>query len=289
LPQYVKEKKKRRRTLNRRFENVLLLIILGLSSFMLTSVVGTQTTAVTARLSGTITNVPQGLTLKYSTDFENITKTTPNSLSMPIANSFNLGAVAGGAIMWLEDGNQTTNSPIPHSGNRCIGMETTASERNEFNLFEIQSFAGQQYYVSEWLYLPQSWAIPATHWYSICAPFQAERSPYLPVAEIDINNWSTNQISLLYGGGPWTTLNTTSGLPPVGQWFKFSYYVKLSTTDGVVKVWVNDTEILSATGTDTWGETGTSMITTIAKIYGGDGQGTLRMWVDDLMIYGTAT
>jgi hypothetical protein len=237
---------------------------------------------------GSIEYSPLGFTLKYGTDFENITVKNYQQISMPISHSFNLGAVSGGASFWME-GLDRHSGITPHSGSRCVGMETTTSERNEFNIDNIQNLVSPstEYYVLEWLYLPVGWQIPATHWYSICGPFQGQSSPWLPVSEVHPNNWGgTNKIDLDYGGGPWTILDTVSGLPPIGEWFKLAYYVKLSTTQGIIKIWINDIEILTATGIDTWGSVGRAMLATTAKIYGGNGVGTLRLWVDDLAIYG---
>jgi len=230
-----------------------------------------------------------GLTLKYATDFENIIKTSSTTLSMSISHEFGLGAVSGGARIWMDDGSSETNSPTPHSGSRCVGMETTTSERNEFNIYSIQNLVSPstEYYVSEWLYLPVGWTIPSSHWYSICADLQALADPYLPRSEIILNNWDNiNKIDL--GTVANGVVDTYYSLPPIGQWFKFAYYVKLSTTAGIIKVWINNEEILSASGIDTWGAVGRAMLTTVAKIYGGEGKGTLRLWVDDLSIYSGA-
>lgn len=228
-----------------------------------------------------------GYTLIYRTDFENIVKSSSTTLNMPISHEFGLGAVSNGARMWME-GLDENHGITPHSGSRCVGMETTTSERNEFNIYNIQNLAGQAYYISLWMYLPTGWNIPASHWYSLNAPLQGMDSPWLPAVEVHPNNWD-NQLSIdldsHISGGTWTTLDTVSGLPPIGEWFKFSYYVKLSTSQGIIRVWINDVEVLSASGVDTWGSVDRTMLTTVAKIYGPEGQGTWRFYVDDLSIY----
>jgi hypothetical protein len=227
--------------------------------------------------------------LKYETDFENIIQTSPYTLSMPISHSFNLGAVSGGARIWMDDGSSETNSPTPHSGSRCVGMETTTSERNEFNILDIQDLASSEYYVSVWLYFPVGWQIPASHWYSMGQPFQGQDSPWLPMSAVHPNNWGgVNSVDIDYNTPPnLVTLSHVAGyLPPVGRWFKFEFYVYMHPTQGKLKVWIDGNLMCDISNLQTVNSVGQPMLMMPAKIYGANGQGTWRLWVDDLAIYG---
>jgi hypothetical protein len=168
-------------------------------------------------------------------------------------------------------------------------METTTSERNEFNILNIQNLTSSEYYVSVWLYFPVGWQIPASHWYSMGCPFQGQSSPWLPISSVHPNNWGgVNSVDIDYDTPPnkRTIATVYDYLPPVGRWFKFEFYVYMHPTQGKLKVWIDGNAMCDISNLKTVNTVGQSMLATIAKIYGGDGTTTLRLFVDDLAIYG---
>lgn len=235
--------------------------------------------------------------LKYATDFENITKVSEYTLSMPIAHGFVLGtAPVTGSRMWIEDGHQVPNSPTPHSGTRCIGMQVTTSDRNEFNIANMETFVGPEFYVSLWLYRALDWVLPASGWYSTLCPFQSQiavprpREPsiglatYEPSTELFLGRNDFLGVGL--GMSNWVEyLSYAFQALPKGRWVKFAWDVVLHPTQGKVKVWVDDVLICDASNVETTYYSGQPMKTTIAKIYGTEGVGTYRLWVDDLQIW----
>jgi hypothetical protein len=153
----------------------------------------------------------------------------------------------------------------------------------------IQNLASSEYYVSVWLYFPVGWQIPASHWYSIGVPFQGQDSPWLPTSAVHPSNYGgVNRVTTDYGTPPnLITLSSVENyLPPVGRWFKFELYVYMHPTQGKLKVWIDGKAMCDVSNLKTVNTVGQSMLATIAKIYGGEGVGTLRLWVDDLEIYG---
>lgn len=123
--------------------------------------------------------------MKYSTDFEDVVKVDNWHLSIPIDHSFRFEG-EGGARMGME-------TSFARSGSKCVGMELTditKSRRNEFNIENMQNLAGQELYVSVWLYLPSDWVLhaPDDNWYSIAQPSYDVNPPnYHPYTEVHIN------------------------------------------------------------------------------------------------------
>ena len=230
------------------------------------------------------TPTPTLATKIYETDFESIIKTDDHHISIPLEHYFH--TVGSGATFWMEDGYQRLSAPTPLSGARCLGMETVDSERVEFNIYDMETLVGEEYYVSLWYYFPSDWVVPASGWWSLGNPCAGQNDPWLPMVEVHPYDAGVfDRIALDSGGGPWVTLDGWDGLQPVGQWFKYAFYVKLDTINGEVRVWLNNEEILSANGIDTIGYFGNEILSTVAKIYGSEGIGTWRVWIDNLEIW----
>ena len=274
---------------------ITLLIILAFCFLTPIQITSAQlSTSVELTITGTITdsnsNIPPELSLKYSTDFEAVTKTTSNTLDMGINNYFQ---TSGSFNVWME-GLDRNSGITPYSGTRCVGMETVGGYRNEFNILHMERNVFSQYYVSVWLRFPSDWDVPSTGWYALAVPLQAT-SPdpqglYLPIAEIHTHkNGGIYDTSQEYGtGSSKITLNSLPNYrPPVGEWFKLEYYVYMHPTDGILRVWINDKLLADVNNLQTVNTTGQAILSTIAKIYFDPSiTETYQLWVDNLQIYG---
>jgi hypothetical protein len=251
-------------------------------------------------------NIEYGLTLKYATDFENIVKVDPHTLSLSISHRFNLGSDNSSASMWVE-GLDRNSGITPHSGIRCIGMEITSivsDMRNEFNIVGLDSLVGSKLFVSVWLYLPANWSLQASglNWYSLADPMFEYGPTYLPYWAIQICNPPSFNLAVDTRGldGKMVSIASTNlgsvvrdppAYPlPRGRWFNLEYYVLRSSArgvaDGAVKVWIDGRVVCDLLGVVTSG--GADWFTTPAKIYGLLVQAGMpyKLWVDDLAIYG---
>ena len=234
----------------------------------------------------------------YFTDFENVTKKDRTSLNMEIYNYFDFdGANAG---MFMDDGYQRANSPVPHSGNQDVCLEVISGYRAEFNLMNMQNLVGNQLFVSVWLYLPADFQLhmPSDNWFEIANPLFTYAPPmHLPYVGLSIIQSTSQPIFGLElyqrdsNHNP-TTLQRVSNINlPRGRWFSLQYYLYRDTGSGTVKVWLDDptmknAPIIDRSGLNTINSTSTSWYTTIAKIYH-DKKDTAsyRLWVDDLTIW----
>jgi hypothetical protein len=238
----------------------------------------------------------------YSTDFENVTKASANTLNMGINNWFEFQAQSsgsgGGATMWMEGLDRQTPGITCHSGTRCVGMELTditKSRRNEFNLLNIQNVVGDELFVSVWLYLSADWPIQGSSsnwsWYEIVNPFFSGGPSYVPYTAIHIRQdpnfrLTTNYVDLTHTEH---MLDSNPDFPvPRGRWFQVQYYVLRSTTNGVLKVWFDGRLVTDRSGIQTKGST-EEYFTTPAKIYYNTDSrlSSFKIWVDDLQIYST--
>jgi hypothetical protein len=214
----------------------------------------------------------------YSTDFEDVTRTDANRLNMGINNSIVFQG-DGGAAIWIEGLDRVTPNIQCHSGTRCLGMELfdiTKSRRNEFNIEPLNSLAGDQIFVSVWLYLPSDWQThtpSGTSWYSLAVLYYpasgVSTGPY-GVIYIKQTPPSPNFILQVVNVEPSTHpdyLYINNNFPlPRGRWFNLQYYVLRSATNGRVIVWLDGQLLVDASGYDNRG-TSTDWLTTPAKIY----------------------
>jgi hypothetical protein len=252
-------------------------------------------------------NIEYGLTLKYATDFENIVKVDPHTLSLPILHRFTF--TDGYGSVWME-GLDRTGGPVPHSGSRCVGMELTTIDSNsprcEFNIVSLNSLVGSKLFVSVWLYLPADWGLfaPSGNWYELANPMTSPYDPtYLPYWALHICNPPSFQISIdtrgLDGklvGMASTPIGSVVRDPPAyplprGRWFNLEYYVLRSSArgvaDGAVKVWIDGRVVCDLSGVVTSG--GGDWGTCPADIYSYtivQADMPYKLWVDDLSIYG---
>jgi hypothetical protein len=233
----------------------------------------------------------------YSTDFEDVTMRDANHLNMGIDNSFEFGG-AGGATMWLEGLDRKTPGVNCHSGSRCVGMELTditKSRRNEFEILNLQNLGiTNEYFVSVWLYLPADWRLhsPVENWYEIVNPYFSGPPTYLPYSAITIGQETTAQVFDLrtdyrdLSGAMHTWDTYTNFSLPRGRWFQVQYYVRRSSTDGILRIWFDGALVTNRSGLLTKGPN-EDWFTTPAKIYYGtnDTFSPYQIWVDDLQIY----
>jgi hypothetical protein len=243
----------------------------------------------------------------YGSDFENVALKYPephndNSLNMGISNSivYENSVNPGGATVWMEGLDKTTPGVTCHRGTRCLGMELfdiTKSRRNEFNIEPLNNLAGDQIFVSVWLYLPSDWQThtpSGTSWYSLADLYfptsGVSTGPY-GVIYIKQTPPSPNFILQVVNVEPSTNpdyLYINNNFPlPRGRWFNLQYYVLRSATNGRVIVWLDGQLLVDASGYNNRG-TSTDWETTPAKIYYDATYDTFspyRIWVDDLEIY----
>jgi hypothetical protein len=233
----------------------------------------------------------------YETNFEDIAKRDADSLNMPIDNSFNLGGGAGAAF-WMEGLDRTTPGITCHSGIRCVGMELTdktKSERNQFNILNLQNLVGQELFVSVWLYLPADWGLhmPFDNWYEIADAYSAPPYNQYAAFHIDQPDGSKDVFNLLLVGrenqdpSVLHVYMQDSNYPlPRGRWFNLQYYVFRDATNGIIRIWIDGTLLFDSNNTPTKDPSVTEWFTIPAKIYydGGDTYSPYRIWVDDLEI-----
>lgn len=237
------------------------------------------------------TGIGDGPTLLFKSDYEGVTKKDADELTLPIEHRMH--GTGGGSDFWMDDGTVISGvSPTPHSGSRCVGMEApTQAERLEFNIKNLEDLVTtDEFFIRHWLYLPVGWTVPSPkNWYVLNALYQADESPWTPMSEFGVDTHDGPdqcRYRYTYGTGPskiW--LNHDYGSLPVGEWFKLEWYVKLHETDGRQILWMND-ELIGDDIKKTTNYAGADVLSTIAKIYGGEGSGqTYRLWVDDLEIW----
>ncbi len=240
------------------------------------------------------------MVVKYSTDFEDAVKVDLHHLNLPIEHWFEFAADFtgtgngnGGARMWV-------NTNIAHGGTKSLGMELfdiTLSRRNEFNILNVQNLAGDEIFVSVWLYLPSTWSlhVPGIDW-NWCSLMEIyfDHPNYLPNAELVVYQPDITKpvFDIAVGGRDINnngfTLNRISNFPlPRGRWFNVQYYLLRHTTNGAIKVWVDGKLICDVTGIQTKAVGSTGYHISPGKIYHHP-QETAghRLYVDDLQIYG---
>jgi len=152
-----------------------------------TSSTSTSSTS-TSTISSTTTTVQSAANLLFNTSFENAQISSCSGyeygLNLGICNygMIQYSLPPTGGLLWIEDGGQYSNSPTPHSGNRCLGLRSgpvtgTSHARAEWELTHLQGGTGwtcgfgdnypalavpDDYYVSVYLYLPSDWSrVPA--------------------------------------------------------------------------------------------------------------------------------
>ena len=236
---------------------------------------------------------PSGLV--YRTDFENVTKQDAHRLNMGISNWFEFGG-DGGAAMWMEGLDRQTTGITCHSGSRCVGMELTDitnSRRSEFDLYP--TIAGNEYFVSVWLYLPADWRLHTpNNWYELANPSFTNGPTFRPysaihisqpditkdVFNLDLDDRGTGNVLRNYA-------HVSNFALPRGRWFNLQYYVLLHPTNGTVKVWIDGALLFDINNLSTKSPSVAEWSTSIAKIYydTSDTFSPYRIWVDDLEIY----
>jgi len=294
-------------------ESILILVLLCSTFLTLIDLARTKQAGASIVLSfqGTISDggIPDGLLLKYRTDFEDIMKVDDHHLSLPISHWFEYRS--DGADFWME-GLDRNLAITPHSGTRCLGMEITApppseTPRNEFNILPLNSLVGDELFVSVWLYLPADWGLfdPSWNWYELVCP---QISPYSsnyypgwtvhivrdPDYRIDVDMRSTDLVQHTMEQTPsGSVVRDPPAYPlPKGRWFNVKYYVKrgsaLTSPDGIMRIWIDDRIVCDLSNVITGG--GQDWGTTPADIYGSLVQSAMpyRIWVDDLSIYGVS-
>lgn len=247
-----------------------------------------------------------GLTLKYSTDFENVVKTDEYSLNLTIPNYIYTQG-DGGARVWIEGLDTTTLGITPHSGSRCLGLEVTdlsLSRRAQLDVYigQYAPLTGDEYYFKGWYFLPPDWtidtsdeAVVAGNYYSIANPFSNLPS-FNPIVEIELhpgrvgNTWDgTFDLAVTYRGDKWypdwSVYDNFPWMALRGRWFPIEWYVKMHDTAGIVKVWVDSVLVCDKSGVALPKDQGPYIV--IGKVY----YGTMdpyskQLWVDDLEIYG---
>ena len=236
---------------------------------------------------------------KYKTDFETVTKVSEHHLDLSIPHNFYFEE-EGGASFWVE-GVDRVDGPAPHSGSRSIGMELTditKSRRNEFNIYNMRSIAGDDVLVSVWLYLPFDWGLHAPsidwNWYELAVPLGQTAQPFLPYIPIHIGEQGVGGGSGIFDAhvrmrgldNVLVTLDGVTNFPlPRGRWFNLKWELHRKDVDSSIKVWLDNQLICDASGFDLPLVTGEYKIT-IGKIYHNTGDTTPHyLWIDDLQIF----
>jgi hypothetical protein len=287
---------------------IILLSILTLA-FMVPLVLSALQSSVSIAMQGSIGQNNFGnLNLKYSTNFENITKVTAGGggvqgkSSMPINHNFWFGSST--VANWWMEGYEKSLLPTgvtPHSGTRCVGMYLPASgeQRAEFNIVNLNSLiTGSGFYVSCYIFLPTTYYINKTDaWASMGDAFMTS-SVDTPYCNFMLERPYVNGDYRMYMGYRDTsgTMHQMGTRYPfafassyLGAWHHLEYYVKLDTgTNGEVKYWLDGTLLFSITGIQTK-NLSYDWFTTPIKLYYSLGEGPAGgnyIWLDDLQIYG---
>lgn len=252
----------------------------------------------------TPTPPPSGDGLVYSTDFEDVTVTGSNYLSLTCSHYMEM---RNGGIFWIENSNNPSGSdaPTPRSGTRCLGMQTPnnfgSAIRAEFNLMSLHTWQlpPNEIFVSVWLYFPSDWALSRTdyNWFELMDALVDPNGPgYYPKLPLHITkNPSTGAYALTLRyypslGNGYDLGSIQNFVVPRGEWFNIKFYVKRATSDAIVKMWIstsyygNDYVLADVSGysMDLYGD---DWYVTVAKSYM-DGDGNYhRVWCDDLEIW----
>lgn len=252
------------------------------------------------------------LTLKYSTDFENVSSwKSKNGLNWILnINISNLFVFENSATAWIEglEYSRLPSGITPHSGTRCIGMMCPAGiytggvKRCEFNIMNLDSLVGNELYVSAWIFLPSTFGYTLTDswgslgdaymtdggtWRPYIAfllerPYGASTDPaqrwyrfYMGYRDIDDNMHQMGDIEQF----PLASY--------LGAWHHLEYYMYRDTgTSGILKYWLDGVLLFNISGVPT-DSANYDCFTTPAKIYySGDDSVGNNMWIDDLEIYG---
>ena len=240
------------------------------------------------------------LILKYKTDFETVSKIGEHNLDLSIPHYFTFQG-DGGASMWVE-GLDRVNGPAARSGSRSIGMELTditSSRRNEFNIFDIRSLAGDDILVSVWLYLPSDWGLHSPdideNWYEIVSLFGQVDEPWNPYIAVHIGERGMGGGSEVFDvhvnrrdletGNLENLGSITNFSLPRGRWFNIKWELHRHDTDSRITIWFDDQLITDKSGIGLHLSNDNYKIT-IGKIYY-DITDTIPhyLWIDDLEIF----
>lgn len=281
-----------------------LVILLGFSSLtsahLVQSLARAQSSTKTIASYGRITSEPNGLVLKYATDFEDTIKVDDHHLNLPIEHRFNFaGTLADGLWHSGEDGARFwVETDFAHSGTRSIGMELfdiTKARRNEFNIAKANELLGEEIMVSVWLFLPSDWMLYApgsgNRWYEFMNPYAEGGPDWVPKMHFHIYQPIENQPAFSMGVLMRDKDNVksmplyVSDFPlPRGRWFNVRFYLLRHHTDGIIKIWFDGKLVGNKTGLVTKDENSYTLI--VAKIYHDLTDSVPhKIWVDDLELW----
>jgi hypothetical protein len=187
-----------------------------------------------------------------------------------------------------------------HSGTRCVGEEVISGYRNEFFIMNLQNLGiTNEYFVSTWLYLPADWQLHLPkgdwNWYEIVQLSGTGGPTYLPYSAVHIIQRDSTvatfdlDFDVRDTSGTLKTYKEIADYAlPRGRWFNLQYYVFLDPTNGIVRVWIDDTLLWDGRNIPTKNPS-ESPRTQVGGIYysNADTFSPYRIWVDDLQIYNT--
>jgi hypothetical protein len=272
----------------REFKLIIVFLISLLSLCLINSSYSALTASTGISTQGTIDyGDPTGLTLKYSTDFENIVITGGGwSTNMAITNSFEK---TSNADAWMEGLDRTTPGVTPHGGARCFGAEANgANVRFELDMDPSSVGVGDTFFLRQWMFLPSDWYVSSSDWYGMFQVADINPPNYWPYYQFLIQDSTHNGIVKVIldsrnVGGTETYYQTVSNYAlPRGQWFKFEWYEVRDPTNGVIKCWINGQLLFNMSGLNTKYTAAYHIETN--KIYSAGGN--YKQWIDDLEIYG---
>jgi len=196
-----------------------------------------------------------------------------------------------------------------------------STPRAELNILDLNSLIGNQdgdeLYVSCWVFLAPDFTVlpkhqetpPYSHsnprlagWMSIGDAYMTTGTGVYPFTAFTLNpvSWAgvTPETYLFYFGhqtdSGYTILSTVDPYTQylhLGEWYHLEYYVyRSSTTNGIVRYWINGQLVAEATGIQTRNpDASIDWFTTPVKIYydNRDTTASHYIWMDDLQIYGT--
>jgi hypothetical protein len=169
-----------------------------------------------------------------------------------------------------------------------------SSERVEFNCYFYDAFseirASEEICVVVRLRFPSGRSIGSRGWHEffvIASEYADMESPFSWWGLLE------NSRSLLFRmkhsavpGASTETVWARQITSPIegGEWFKLKVYMKRSSSNGIVKVWLDDELIFDISGVQTKG-TRDSFYTQIHKVYGDEVYPQNEAWLDTLAIY----
>ncbi|MCW4018861.1 MAG: hypothetical protein NWF00_09335 [Candidatus Bathyarchaeota archaeon] len=239
----------------------------------------------------------------WQTDFENASISHHRLIgvgraqgsSHALRSSFEFDGGTSMDNVWIEGFDKDTGV-TPHSGDRCLVLETTGNAyRNEWNIYQSEfPTLGDTLYVSEWFYIPEGQTLgdkwPFLDLFQLSTYNPPTYCPFYSFGIIAINDDNTMDATLCYRWAPGDDGKTDptgyrSAPIPLGQWFHFEWYSVIAP-DGVIKVWIDGNLIIDLQNYNV-STNGYEYYLSTDVYHDEEDTATYRLYIDDVAVYNT--